>query len=111
MLVEYVRGKRGGLVGCVVAVLDKNMIKLGWSKCMVKPPINSKLKADKFDKDYALDKAIGRALSTKDHVRVMLLGKGKSLSTQPMDVPSSVRPTLRKMEKRVVSYFKQFQDE
>ena len=85
MLVEYIRGKNnslgqnikgGQLIGVVVA-LDKWSI--GWSLCS---------KKDKFNKQRALEIAIGRA--------------EKSTAV----VPTSIKPVFVKMINRAMRYFK-----
>jgi hypothetical protein len=102
MLIQYVRGRKGGLVGCVVAVPTPDMtVRLGWSKCMVKPSSKSNLSADVFSKKVALDKAVGRAISNQEGMTI----QQALLETKP--VPTSIKPAIRKMAHRARSYFKQ----
>lgn len=104
-LIEYVRDNKGRRVGCVAAIRDIDGIVLGYSKCMVKPPKESCIfEPDIFNATTAKQKAIGRALSKDEYVPLELaLHASKTVSP---DIPSSVRPTLRKMAVRASKYFK-----
>jgi len=104
-LIEYVRDNKGQRVGCVAAVRNEDVVTLGYSKCMVKPPKESCIfNPDVFDATTAKQKAIGRAMSRDKYVPLELaLIAGKDVSPE---IPSSVRPTLRKMAVRASKYFK-----
>ena len=64
MIYQYIKNKKGQLIGCVVAV---NRNKIGWSKCRTTygiekvNGINYPVAPDKFDKKKALEIAVGRA--------------------------------------------------
>ena len=114
-LIEFVRDKRGHRVGCVAAVKDveSGKVTIGWSKCMTKPSSYDKKELgvvpDTFDKQWAIDKAIGRALSN-DMFITLADASGINQSTARNilghEVPSIVRPTIRKMAQRAKRYFK-----
>ena len=95
MIHQYIKGKNGQLIGCVVAI---NREKVGWSKCRttygiqmvngIKYPVGP----DKFDKKKALEIAIGRA--TRNPVYDL------------NHVPRSIVNHVNDMFKRSERYFK-----
>jgi len=81
MLVEYVKGDNGRLQGVVVAT---GLGKLGWSS------FNDKKETKRFDKQLALEIAVGRAESGKDYDDF---------------IPFKLRQTVYKMEDRAERYY------
>ena len=79
MIYEYVRDRNGHPLGVVVALGKKDV---GWSLCN---------KKDKFDKEFGLMIAKGRAIKTK---------------TKHKFIPKTVLPYIHKMEDRAKRYFK-----
>ncbi len=116
-LIEFVRDKRGHRVGCVAAVKDveSGEVTIGWSKCMTKPSSYEKkelgVAPDVFNKQWAIVKAVGRARSndmciTLANANVINQSTARTASTFDYEVPSMVRPVIRKMAQRAKRYFK-----
>lgn len=114
-LIEFVRDKRGRRVGCVAAVkdVDSGKVTIGWSKCMTKPSAYDRKELgvvpDTFDKQWAIDKAVGRALSIDfmiDLDKASYIRQSTSRLMCGVEVPSMVRPVIRKMAQRAKRYFK-----
>ena len=116
-LIEFVRDKHGRRVGCVAAVKDveSGEVTIGWSKCMTKPSTYDKKELgvvpDIFDKQWSIDKAVGRARSNT--VFSLTLEDGLTINQSnanrgrlSSEVPSMVRPVIRKMAQRAQRYFK-----
>jgi hypothetical protein len=79
MIYEYVRDRNGHPLGVVVALGKKEV---GWSLCN---------KKDRFDRDFALKIASGRAMHSN-------IKRNK--------IPKKILPTLDKMEDRAKRYYK-----
>ncbi len=97
MIYEYIKNKKGNLVGVVVSIAK---YKIGWSLCN---------KLDPFDKTRAIEMASGRAKKGRFWSRKKLLelnGRDEPIPVIIRTVPDSVEKYFIKMEERAQRYYK-----
>ena len=97
-------------IGCVVArKLDNDTVRVGWSKCLLKPTVMERkcgVVPDRFNKERAIAMAKNRTTS-KDHHYGLTLADAENASqeTEP-HIPGDIRKHLRKMAQRARRYFR-----
>jgi hypothetical protein len=97
-------------VGVVVAIQRGQEVRLGWSKCMVRPSMvqisQGITKPDVFDRDTGKNKARGRAKQKA----LLLIPNGQSYVSEiraiGSEVPYDCRVALRKLGRMAHNYFK-----
>jgi len=104
------KGKAKRPVACVVARKCGDMVKLGWSKCLVKPTVSQRengITPDNPTKVQAISMAKGRASCNVDGHYTLSLPLTPAINQENSPhIPSLVRKYLRKMADRATRYFK-----
>ena len=97
-LIQYVRNRKGQRIGCVTAGLyNTNEIHMGWSQCAIS-------KGDRFNRQFALLKAIGREQSDKHFISCTDLAYDVKDKMGIM-IPTKVLKCLSQMLVRANKYF------
>lgn len=96
-IIHYVRDNKGNPRGVIVAVklLDGN-IGISWSYCR---------KTDRFTKDMALQIAIGRALTSAVHMRILDAGD-RAWIEFASEMPHQIARDMAKFVDRCKKYYK-----
>lgn len=100
-LIKYVRDWSGNKVGCVVAVKNvfSGIVFIGWSQCHP---------SDTFDKEKAVEIAIGRAIkgSNKKPAKVLCLVEQDNQDYPTFLEKDIFKEEIIKMQSRADRYFK-----